>query len=538
MSTPSRFSRRQFLRTGAVAGAALVVAPGRAPAFVRSRPSLTHGIQSGDVTAQSGIVWGRADRPSRMLVDVARTPSFRGSRRIEGPVLTPDADFTGKVLLDALPPGQETFYRVTLEDLDEPGLLSEPLDGSLRTAPRGRRDVSFTWSGDLAGQGWGINPELGGYRIFAAMGALEPDFFVCSGDTVYADGPLKETVPLSGGRTWRNVITPAKLKVAETLDEYRGQFAYNLLDENLRSFAARVPQVYQWDDHEVRNNWFPGQIITDPRYTETRADVLAARARQAFFEWLPIAPPARGDAQGRIYRRISYGPLLDVFVLDMRTFKDPNGPNTYADPRLGLLGPEQRAWLKRELAASSATWKVIANDLPLGLLVPDGPTRWEGVAQGDGGAPLGRELEFAEVLSSAHRGGVENIVFITTDVHYTAAHRYDPARAAIGDFTPFWEFVSGPLNAGGFDENPLDATFGPEAIFVKAPLANNTSPADGFQFFGHVAIDGGSRVMTVSLRDLDGKVLFSVDLEAEGKDSDKEKAKKEKKEKKEKTKPN
>lgn len=240
--------------------------------------------------------------------------------------------------------------------------------------------------------------------------------------------------------------------------------------------------------------------------------------------------------QGRIYRRISYGPLLDVFVLDMRTFKDPNGPNTYADPRLGLLGPEQRAWLKRELAASSATWKVIANDLPLGLLVPDGPGRWEGVAQGDGGAPLGRELEFAEVLSSAHRAGVENIVFITADVHYTAAHRYDPARAAIGDFTPFWEFVSGPLNAGGFGPNTLDATFGPEAVFVKAPPASNTSPADGFQFFGHVAIDGGSRVMTVSLRDLDGKVLFSVDLEADGKNGDKEKEKE--KEKKEKTKPN
>ena len=43
-------SRRQFLRAGAAGGAALLAAPGRAPAFVRSRPQLTHGIQTGDVT--------------------------------------------------------------------------------------------------------------------------------------------------------------------------------------------------------------------------------------------------------------------------------------------------------------------------------------------------------------------------------------------------------------------------------------------------------------------------------------------------------
>jgi alkaline phosphatase D len=91
---------------------------------------------------------------------------------------------------------------------------------------------------------------------------------------------------------------------------------------------------------------------------------------------------------------------------------------------------------------------------------------------------------------------------------------YDPARAAIGDFDPFWEFVSGPLNAGAFGPDALDPTFGPEAAFVAASPAANTSPADGFQFFGHVAIDGASRTMTVSLRDLDGRVLYSVTLHA------------------------
>jgi alkaline phosphatase D len=510
MSSTS-LSRRQFLRVGAAGGAALLAAPGRAPAFVRSRPQLTHGIQSGDVTADSAIVWARADRPSRMLVEIAPTPGFRHARRVRGPVLTPDHDFAGKVLVDGLEPGRPVAYRVTLEDLYRPGLRSEPLTGSFTTAPRFRRDVSFTWSGDLAGQGWGINPDIGGYRIFKTMQALQPDFFLCSGDTIYADGPLTPTVALPGGRTWHNVVTPAKSKVCETLDDFRGAFAYNLLDDNLRAFAASVPQINQWDDHETHNNWYPGQILADDRYTERRADVLAARAHQAFFEWLPIAPRQR-DEFGRIYRRISHGPLLDLFILDMRTYKDPNGPDVYADPSVGMLGPAQRAWLERELAASKATWKVIANDLPLGLVVPDTPGTFEGVSQGDNGPPLGRELEFAEVLRFAHQRQIGGIVFLTADVHYTSAHHYDPARAAIGDFTPFWEFVSGPLNAGAFGPNALDTTFGPQTVFSAAPTVANTSPADGFQFFGYVTIDGRTQVMTVSLRDLDGKELFSVDL--------------------------
>jgi alkaline phosphatase D len=500
-------SRRDLIRTGLLAGgAALLAPPGRAlgaPAFVRRRPALTHGIQSGDVSAGSGLVWARADRPSRMLVEVSRTPSFRRSRVVHGPVLTPRSDLTGTVALRNLPAGEQLFYRVRLQDSH--GTLGAPETGTFRTAPTGAQDVNFVWSADLAGQGWGINPELGGFRIFDAMAGVDPDFFLFSGDTIYADGPIPATQTLRDGRIWRNLTTEAKSKVAETLDEYRGQYAYNLLDANLRRFAARVPQVNQWDDHEVRNNWYPGQLLDDPRYTEKNVDVLAAHAARAFGEWVPIA-------RGPIYRRRSYGPLLDLFVLDMRTYKDPNGPNRYADPARGLLGREQREWLKRELTASRATWKVIANDLPLGLVVPDAATTFEGVAQGDNGAALGRELEFADILQTAHRRGVTGLVFLTADVHYTSAHHYDPARAAVQDFTPFWEFVSGPLNAGAFGPQPLDGTFGPRTEFSLAPPHPNTSPAEGFQFFGQVSIDAASRIMTVRLRDSGGRVLWSKNL--------------------------
>jgi alkaline phosphatase D len=107
-----------------------------------------------------------------------------------------------------------------------------------------------------------------------------------------------------------------------------------------------------------------------------------------------------GHENGRIYRTISYGPLLDVFVLDMRTYRNPNGPDNQTTDQQGILGARQAEWLKRSLAASKATWKVVASDMPLSLVVPDAD-RIEAVSQGDNGKPLGRELQIADV--SLHR---------------------------------------------------------------------------------------------------------------------------------------
>jgi alkaline phosphatase D len=510
-------NRRAVLRAGLVLGggaaaSGLVSGPALAGLVRSGRPELTHGVQAGDVTAGTGVVWARADRPARMEVELSTTESFRDSWHVPGPLVTPASDLTGRVHLSGLPAGERVFYRVRFADPHDPGLRGAPVGGSFRTAGRVPRDIRFVWSGDLAGQGWGINPDFGGYRIFDAMLARRPDFFLHSGDTVYADGPLAATVPLPDGSTWRNLVTAEKSKVAETLAEYRGQYKYNLMDEPLRRFAANVAQVNQWDDHEVRNNWYPGEVILDdPRYTETRLDVLAARARQAFSEYVPIGT-IRPDGTGRIYRKFSHGPLLDLFVLDMRTYKDPNTTDLETVRDGGILGREQTAWLVRELARSRATWKVIANDLPLGLVVPDG-TNIEAVAQGDPGAPRGRELELSDILSSIRRHRVRNTVWLTADVHYTSALHYDPARAVFTDFDPFWEFVSGPLNAGAFGPNALDPTFGPRQVFAKAPPAPNAAPTTGYQFFGEVGIDARTRQLTVTLRDLTGAALHEERLD-------------------------
>ncbi|MEU4685066.1 alkaline phosphatase D family protein [Streptomyces xinghaiensis] len=506
--------RRSVLRGGAAASAALAL-PGvaglvAAPAQARSgRPAARWGVQTGDVTASSGLVWVRSDRPARMIVETSATESFRNVRRRTGPLLGPGTDFTGTTPLQGLPAGEEIHYRVLLADPDDPRRTGEPVYGSFRTAPaRRRQGVRFLWSGDLAGQGWGINPDRGGLPIFDEMLRRDPDFFLNSGDTVYADGPIQPAVTLPDGRVWRNVITEEKSKVAETLDEYRGAFRYNLLAENLRRFNARVPGLVQWDDHEVVNNWYPGEILTDDRYTEKRVDVLAARSRRAFAEYFPVRT-LRPDGDGRLHRVVRHGPLLDVFVIDMRTYRNANSPGRQPREEQGILGAEQLAWLKRELSRSRAVWKVIASDMPLGLAVADGSADYEAVAQGDPGAPLGRELQIAELLRHIRHHRITGTVWLTADVHYTAAHHYEPSRAAFQDFAPFWEFVSGPLNAGGFPAVGLDATFGPEQVFVKAPDRANVSPLEGGQHYGEVEIDGDSGALTVRLIEEGGRVLFT-----------------------------
>jgi alkaline phosphatase D len=196
-------------------------------------------------------------------------------------------------------------------------------------------------------------------------------------------------------------------------------------------------------------------------------------------------------------------------MLDMRSYRTPNGENgAPAD----ILGTTQMAWLKRELAHSRATWKVIAADLPIGVVSSDA------IAQGDG-PPVSRELEIADLLAFIKRAGVRNTVWLTADMHYTAAHYYDPNAAVFQDFEPFWEFISGPLHAGTWRPQELDNTFGPRAVYQKGCSAgqdDDLAPCFGLQFFGHVAIDGVSQVMTVTLKDVGGNDLWSTTIEPHG----------------------
>ena len=524
MRKPIIVTRRRLLATSASA-AAMTALGGVAMPFISrasDRPLVTHGVQSGDVDMDSGVIWARTDRPARMQVEIATTDTFRDVRQGVFVDALPQSDFTAKALLDDLPAGQDIFYRIRFQDHSAPAIMSEPVVGRFRTASRERRNVSFVWGGDVGGQGWGIDEARGGMRTFATMLANRPDFFIHSGDTIYADGILRPEVKLEDGTVWRNVVTEPMTKNAETLDEFRGHYKYNLTDRNVLAMNAAVPTFAQWDDHEVTNNWWPLEPIgrgehQRKKYTDKNMLALAARGARAFHEYMPIrATPAE---PARVYRKLAYGPLLDVIMLDTRSYRGPNAENmeeTYG-PSAYYFGPQQMAWCKRVLKASQAEWRVIACDMPLVL-----PRRYdadlggqESLAQGDNGRPRGREHELADILSFLKRERIRNVIWVTADVHYAAAHYFDPNKAAFQDFEPFWEFVAGPLNAGTGRPIRPDATFGPEVVFSKGvpPGSSvNHGPSYGMQFFGHVAIEAGG-VMTVSLKDAGDTVLWSRRLE-------------------------
>lgn len=450
------------------------------------------------------MVWARADRPARLLIEASTTESFRNIVTSSFVDVLPESDFTGKVLLDELPSDQEIFYRIAAQDLASPTLLGEARVGRFRTAPASRRSVSFVWSGDTAGQGWGIDSSRGGMRSYATMLANRPDFFIHCGDSIYADCPIERELKLPNGEVWRNLVTEEKAEIAQTLGQFRGNYKYNLLDDNVRAFNAEVPILAQWDDHEVANDWWPARLIDANGYGERSAMLLAARAARAFHEYMPTRQPL--SEPGRIYRKISYGPLLDIFMLDMRSYRGPNG---LREARGELLGRKQMAWLKRALVNSRATWKVIAADLPLGLISDD-------AVAGGNGPPQGRESEIAELLSFMKQAGLADIVWLTADMHYTAAHHYDPGRAVYQEFLPFWEFVSGPLHAGTWGPAQLDDTFGPQVMFQKGcdrEQGENLAPCFGLQFFGRVDIDGKDATLTVILKDVADRNLWSVTLE-------------------------
>ena len=165
--------------------------------------------------------------------------------------------------------------------------------------------------------------------------------------------PTARSRPRSSSTTARSGRTchaEAKSKVAETLDEFRGDFAYNLLDENKRRFNAEVPLLVQWDDHETLNNWYPGEIIGDDALQgqeRLAAGGLCPRRRCSNSTRCGLSP----DDAERIYRHFGYGPAARRLHARRAQLPRPE----LAEPP-GRAGPTRRrssaraaAWLKRAL---------------------------------------------------------------------------------------------------------------------------------------------------------------------------------------------
>src|SRR5260370_7743838 len=98
-------------------------------------------MQPVDVWLAAAVIWARADRPARMLAEVATTDSFKTIHRAVFVDALPESDFTANALIDGLPAGQDIFYRIRFQDLPSPTIVGEPMTGRFRTPPSDHRPI-------------------------------------------------------------------------------------------------------------------------------------------------------------------------------------------------------------------------------------------------------------------------------------------------------------------------------------------------------------------------------------------------------------
>jgi alkaline phosphatase D len=370
----------------------------------------------------------------------------------QGPVvrLRAEHDYTGQVVLRGLKPATRYNYTILVRRGSQ---VTVAPSASFVTAPRKdhRVSVNFAWGADV-GQGMDNRPP---FPAFESIAAEEPAFFVFCGDTIYGDSDT----PAGPGAT--------------TLEGYWAKYKENRDDHFFQTLLNKVPVIVSWDDHEVVNHF---------RGPHDEAEVLLPAGLQAFHDYWPISVGPE-----RIYRSMRWGKDLEIFVLDGRQYADalaaPDGPEK------SQLGRIQRGWFERGVRLSDATWKVIVTSSPLSIL-PDV----------DGGLHdtwANYEHELDSLLSSWKNAGVNNLVWLTADVHWSQAIEYPEYG--------MWEFVGAPIGADPrAAELPLSPRFGPVSHFLGL----------NERYYGSVQIDSGARTMTVNLKLADGSSNYSTVLTA------------------------
>ena len=407
-----------------------------------------HGVASGDMTSGDAILWTRTDGPSRIVAEVSLTPGFERPRVVGEAEAAEASDFTAKVRAAGLEPGTRHFYRFR-------GGRNVSAVGSFRTAPAAetRAPVTLGFTGDAD---WRWKP----YPILASLAAERLDFFVFLGDLVY------EWADARGA------------KVVGGLGGYRAKYRENR-EPHPASGSAMVPMraLYAsfghyaiFDNHEVGYGSDPGE----PPYPEGGARFAGGfvnktpgfRERiRAFREYQPVRDAevsgtgdARTDGTARFYRAVSWGADVELIVLDGRSYRDA-GLGSSEAPGAGscartMLGSVQRRWFEQALLAAKrrgATWKVVVTPSPMQQM--GGKSDVGSDLDSDKSWVGGYRCERDELLAFIDANAIDNVVFLTTDFHYTVVNNLtyhtvpgdarSPRRPARNAF----EVMTGPLGA-------------------------------------------------------------------------------------------
>ncbi|MES2657969.1 MAG: alkaline phosphatase D family protein [Verrucomicrobiota bacterium] len=413
-----------------------------------------HGVASGDPLPDGFIIWTRVTQEGRnkdSMVPVAWTVATDAAMTnvvANGNAKAfKSADFTVKIDVRGLLPGTTYFYSFTALDRDS-------IVGRTKTAPSGPVDQLKFAVVSCANYEWGY---FSGYRKISERNDL--DAVIHTGDYLY-EYPDNDNYSSEKIRDER-VLFPRKETV--TLDQYRLRYATYHLDPNLRRVHRRHPFIVTWDDHEFANNAWRGGAENHQKKTEGSWKERKAAAKQAYFEWMPIR-----EEGGQINRTLSYGPLMDLIMIDTRIqgrdrqLEDVNDPDLQ-DPDRSILGDSQKTWFKQELKDSTATWKIIGNQVifsrfnvafATGLDVAGGDflqsqflDLWDGYPE-----------ERHDLMKFIRQNDIPNTVILTGDIHASFAFDVaDPSRKPrynpkTGEGAVAVEFVTPSLSAANFDE--------------------------------------------------------------------------------------
>jgi alkaline phosphatase D len=151
--------------------------------------------------------------------------------------------------------------------------------------------------------------------------------------------------------------------------DYRNRYALYKSDPDLIAAHRSAPFIVTWDDHEVENN-YAGDF--DENGTPPQIFLLRrAAAYQAYYEHMPLRMAAWPTGPHmRVYRRLHFGNLIDLSVLDTRQWRSDqacgdgvrNCPASL-DPARTMLGAEQEKWLFDNLASVRARWTVLGQQV-------------------------------------------------------------------------------------------------------------------------------------------------------------------------------
>ncbi|MGW1803917.1 alkaline phosphatase D family protein [Streptomyces sp. NPDC002078] len=452
-------------RTVVKAAAATAVLAGPLAASLPARaadqaPAFLHGVASGDPLPDGVLLWTRVT-PTPDAVPgsgvgpdtevswvVARDKAFTGIVAKGSVTATAASDHTVKADVRGLQPATDYWFRFSAGGTDSPVART-------RTAPATDATVANLRFGVVTCANWEAG-YFAAYRHLAARNDL--DAWLHLGDYIYEYK--------SGEYAARGTVVRPHAPVNEiiTLADYRIRHAQYKTDPDLQALHLKAPVVAIWDDHEFADNAWSGGAVNHTEGAEGTWTARKAAAKQAYFEWMPVRPAIEGTT----YRRLRFGKLTDLSLLDLRSFRSQQaseGSGSVDDPNRTITGRAQLDWLKAGLKASDTKWRLVGNSVMIApfvigsltadLLKPlakllDLPQDGIGVNtdQWDGYTHDRREL-----LDHLRSNGIGNTVFLTGDIHMSWANDV-PVDAGTYPLSPSaaTEFVITSVTSDNLDD--------------------------------------------------------------------------------------